>query len=84
MTDPTWSHARAYVKASGGLAGRTKLAALWGVSRERARQLTEMPGFPEHVDYVSQRSTGRSIVDDQPVWLVDEADAWRQEFYPQG
>lgn len=82
MTDPTWNIARTYINQSGGLAGRSKLAGIWGVSRQRVAQLTEMPGFPKPVDWVSYRETRGGLADDQPVWLVDEANAWREEFYP--
>lgn len=56
------------LQARGGLVGRTELAALWGVSRQRVAQLTSDPTFPDPV----------GIVNGQPAWMVDTCDAWRQ------
>ena len=50
------------------LAGTSDLGRRWGVSRERARQLSKLPGFPEPIGHVS----GRRVYD------VDECDAWRK------
>lgn len=60
--------ARLAIENAGGIIGRPELRELWGVSKQRIEQLTDMPGFPEPVG-----SSGRS-----PVWLKDEVEAWRK------
>jgi hypothetical protein len=60
---------RSSIAAHGGLCSPSDLAARWGISPQRVRQLAEKPSFPEPV-----RTAGGSAL-----YLADEADAWRRE-----
>ena len=48
------------------LAGRTELAEMLGVSRQRARQLTERPDFPAPIAVLRRR----------PIWRVEDLEKW--------
>ena len=48
------------------LAGRTELAEMLGVSRQRARELTERADFPPPI---AQLRRG-------PIWKIDDVAAW--------
>lgn len=48
------------------LAGRTELAEMLGVSRQRARQLTERPDFPAPV----------AVMRRGPIWRVEDLEHW--------
>jgi predicted DNA-binding transcriptional regulator AlpA len=51
------------------LAGRTELAEMLGVSRQRARQLTERDDFPGPI---AQLRRG-------PIWRVEDIEAWAEQ-----
>lgn len=61
--------ARNFIEAGGGLVGRSEVAALWGVSRQRMAQLVMVPGFPDPVG----RANGGWV------WLLNDVAAWREE-----
>jgi hypothetical protein len=48
------------------LAGRTELAEMLGVSRQRVRDLTERPDFPPPVAELRRG----------PIWKIDDVAAW--------
>jgi len=50
------------------LAGRTELAEMLGVSRQRARQLTERPDFPAPV----------ALMRRGPIWRIEDLEQWAE------
>lgn len=59
--------ARKAIQNAGGLASAADLSRKWGVSKARITVLTAKPSFPRPVADVGGR----------PVWLVKEAQQWR-------
>ena len=59
--------ARDAIAGMGGLCSISDLARRWGISRQRARVIVRMDGFPEPV-----LTDGAS-----ELWFADEADDWR-------
>ena len=50
------------------LAGRTELAEMLGVSRQRARELTERADFPPPIAELRRG----------PIWKIDDVAAWAE------
>lgn len=48
------------------LAGRTELAEMLGVTRQRARQLSERPDFPAPIAVMGRR----------PIWRIEDIEGW--------
>ena len=59
--------ARDAIVAAGGLCSISDLARRWGITRQRARVIVRMDGFPEPV-----LTDGAS-----ELWFADEADEFR-------
>jgi prophage regulatory protein len=51
------------------LAGRTELAEMLGISRQRARLLTERSDFPEPVARMRRG----------PIWRIEDLEAWARK-----
>src|SRR4051812_27961443 len=64
----TETDAHVAVMAWDGLASPADLARRWGISRQRGWQLAREPDFPPPIGHVNC----------QPVYLVAEADEWRE------
>lgn len=61
---------RRRIDAAGGLVNGADLARVWGLSRERIRQLVELEDFPEPIGHPGIR----------PVWLREQCEDWRERW----
>lgn len=65
---------RAAIEGAGGLASLAGLARKWGVTKQRAAVLAKHPEFPAPIP----------VEGSNPVYLVDEANAFRASPRPPG